>query len=64
MCHGFHVYLVLHQHGNIYKHVMELLNAAFQPHDVFMTGFDFIQCLLVDLGLCDLQKETKTKYLD
>lgn len=61
LCLGFHVYLVFHQHGDINKHVMKLLDAAFQPHDVFVTGLDLVQGLLVNLGLCDLQKETETK---
>lgn len=41
-------YLVLNQHGNVNKHVMELLDAAFQSHNVFVTSFDLVQGLLVD----------------
>lgn len=52
-------YLVLNQHGNINKHVMELLDAAFQSHNVFMTSFDLIQGLLVDFWVHDLQKNPK-----
>ena len=47
-------YLVLHQHGDVHKHVMELLDAALQTHDVFVSRLNLIQSLLVDLGLCDL----------
>lgn len=53
------VYLVFHQHGNINKHVMKFFDAAFQPHDVFVTSLNLIQGLLVDLGLCDLCVEKK-----
>lgn len=55
------VYLVLNQHGDIDKHVMELFDAAFQPHDVFVTSLNLIQGLLVDLRVHDLGgAETKT----
>lgn len=48
-------YLVLNQHGNINKHVMELLDATFKSHNVFMTSFNLIQGLLVDFWVHDLQ---------
>lgn len=51
------VYLILNQHGDIDKHVMELLDAVFQPLDVFVTSFDLIQGLLVDLRVHDLRRE-------
>lgn len=40
--------LVLDQHGDVDKHVVELFDAAFQSHDVFVASFDLIQGLLVD----------------
>lgn len=51
------VYLILNQHGDIDKHVMELFDAVFQPHDVFVTSFDLMQGLLVDLRVHDLRRE-------
>lgn len=51
------VYLVLNQHGDVHKHVMELFDAAFQSHDVFVTSFNLIQGLLVDLRVHDLRRE-------
>lgn len=51
-----HTYLILDQHGDVHKHVMELLDAALQPHDVFVSGFDLVQGLLVDLGVHDLSR--------
>ena len=59
MCHRS-VYLVLNQHGNIHKHVMELFDAAFQPHDILMTSLNLIESLLVDLRLRDLMKGKET----
>lgn len=50
------MYLILNQHGDVHKHVMELLDAALQPHDVFVSGFDLVQGLLVDLGVHDLRR--------
>ena len=47
-------YLVLNKHGDVHKHVMELLDAALQTHDVFVSRLDLIQSLLVDLRLGDL----------
>ena len=47
--------LVLHQHGDVDKHVVQLLDAALQPHDVLVPPLDFTQRLLRDLRVHDLQ---------
>lgn len=49
-------YLILHQHGDVHKHVMELLDAALQPHDVFVPTLNLAEGLLGDLGVNDLQQ--------
>lgn len=48
-------YLVLDQHGNIDKHVVELFDATFQPHDVLVTSLNLIQGLLVDFRVHNLR---------
>ena len=48
-------YLVLNKHGDVHKHVMELLDAALQPDDVLVSGFDLVQGLLGDARVHDLQ---------
>lgn len=62
--------LVLNQHGNINKHVVEFFNAALQPHDVFVTSLDLIQGLLVDLRVhdlwgreCEVTRDTQLKRI-
>lgn len=42
------LYLALHQHGDVYKHIVQLLDATFQTDDVFVSGFDFTQGLFRD----------------
>lgn len=49
-------YLILHQHGNVHKHVMELLDAALQPHDVLVPTLNLAEGLLGNLGVNDLQQ--------
>ncbi len=49
------VYLALHQHGNVHKHVMQLLYAALQTHNVFVTCFNLTQRLFGDPRIHDLQ---------
>lgn len=49
-------YLILHQHGDVHKHVMELLDAALQPHDVLVPTLNLAEGLLGNLGVNDLQQ--------
>ena len=49
-------YLILHQHGDVHKHVMELLDAALQPHDVLVPTLNLTECLLGNLRVDDLQQ--------
>lgn len=42
------VYLALHQHGDVHKHVMQFLYAALQTHNVFVTRFNLTQRLFRD----------------
>ncbi len=42
------LYLALHQHGDVYKHIVQLLDAAFQTDDVFVSGFNLTQGLFRD----------------
>lgn len=53
-CRG--LYLALHQHGDVYKHVVELLDATFQTNDVFMSGFNLTKSLFWDARINYLQK--------
>lgn len=47
-------YLALHQHGNVYEHVVELFDAALQADDVLVPGFDLTQGLFRDARVHDL----------
>lgn len=49
------VYLALHQHGDVHKHVMQLLYAALQTHNVFVTRFNLTQRLFGYPWIHDLQ---------
>lgn len=49
------VYLALHQHGDVHKHVMQLLYAALQTHNVFVTCFNLTQRLFGDPWIHNLQ---------
>lgn len=51
------MYLILNQHGDVNKHVMQLFDATFQSHDIFVTSLNLIQGLLVDLRVHDLWRE-------
>lgn len=51
-------YLILHQHGDVHKHVMKLLDAALQPHDVLVPSLDLTEGLLRNLRVNDLQQAT------
>lgn len=42
------VYLALHQHGDVYEHIVQLLDATFQTDDVFVSGFNLTQGLFRD----------------
>lgn len=48
------LYLALHQHGNVNKHVMQLLDAAFQTDNVFVSGFNLTQGLFRDARVHNL----------
>lgn len=48
-------YLALHQHGDVYKHVVQLFDAALQADDVLVSGFDLTQGLFGDAGVHDLR---------
>lgn len=39
------IYLTFHQHGNVYKHIVQLLDATLQTDNVFVSGFNLIQGL-------------------
>lgn len=43
------MHLVFDDHGDVDEHVVQLLDAALQPHDVFVASLDLVQGLLVDL---------------
>ena len=47
-------YLVLHQHGDVHEHVVKLLDAALQPHDVLVPSLDLTEGLLGNLRVDDL----------
>lgn len=47
-------YLALHQHGDVYKHVVELFDAALQADDVLVPGFNLTQGLFRDARVHDL----------
>lgn len=47
-------YLALHQHGDVYEHVVELFDAALQADDVLVPGFDLTQGLFRDARVHDL----------
>lgn len=49
-------YLILHQHGDVHKHVMELLDAALQPHDILVPTLNLTEGLLGNLRVDDLQQ--------
>lgn len=50
------LYLAFHQHGNVNKHVVQLLDAALQTDDVFVSGFNFTQGLFGDARVHDLRR--------
>lgn len=52
-------YLALHQHGDVYKHVVQLFDAALQADDVLVSGFDLTQGLFGDAGVHDLRLTTR-----
>ena len=48
-------HLVLHQHGDVDEHVVKLLDAALQPHDVLVPALDLAEGLLGNLRVDDLR---------
>lgn len=50
------LYLAFHQHGNVNKHVVQLLDATLQTDDVFVSGFNFTQGLFGDTRVHDLRR--------
>ena len=52
-------HLVLHQHGDVHEHVVELLDAALQPHDVLVPALDLAEGLLGNLRVDDLWRATE-----
>lgn len=50
-------YLIFHQHGDVHKHVMELLDAALQPYDVLVPTLNLAEGLLGNLGVNDPRSE-------
>lgn len=52
-------YLVLHQHGNVHEHVVKLLDAALQPHNVLVPPLDLAEGLLGNLRVDDLRRSTQ-----
>lgn len=55
-------YLALHQHGDVYEHVVELFDAALQADDVLVPGFDLTQGLFRDARVHDLCWTQICKY--
>ena len=55
------MYLALHQHGDVYEHVVELLDAALQTHNVFVPRLDLIESLLRDPRVHDLQRAERSE---
>lgn len=53
------LYLALHQHGDVYEHVVQLFDAAFQAHNVLVSGLDLAQGLFGDAGVHDLRLATR-----
>lgn len=49
-------YLALNQHGDVYKHIVQLLNTTLQTDDVFVSGFNLIQGLFGDPRVYNLCK--------
>ena len=47
-------HLVLHQHGDVHEHVVKLLDAALQPHDVLVPALNLTEGLLGNLRVDDL----------
>lgn len=47
-------YLALHQHGDVYKHIVQLLDAALQTDNVFVPGFNLTQSLFRDPSVHNL----------
>lgn len=56
------LYLALHQHGDVYKHVVQLLDAALQTDDVFVSGFDLAQGLFRDPRVHNLSRGEVYSY--
>lgn len=56
------MYLALYQHGNVYKHIMQLLDAAFKTDNVFVSGFDLTQGLFRDPRVHNLQRVEVFRY--
>lgn len=52
-------YLALHQHCDVYKHVVQLFDAALQADDVLVSGFDLTQGLFGDARVHDLRWTTR-----
>lgn len=52
-------YLILYQHGDVHKHVMKLLDAALQPHNVLVPPLDLTERLLGNLRVDDLRQATQ-----
>lgn len=50
------LYLAFHQHGNVNKHVVQLLDATLQTDNVFVSGFNFTQGLFGDARVHDLRR--------
>lgn len=51
-------YLALHQHSDVYKHVVQLFDAALQADDVLVSRFDLTQGLFGNAGVHDLRLTT------
>ena len=49
-------YLALHQHGDVYKHIVQLLDATFQTDDVFVPRFNLTKGLFRDARVHNLCK--------
>lgn len=51
------LYLALHQHGDVNKHVVQLLDAALKTDDVFVSGLNFAQRLFRNTRVHNLRRE-------
>lgn len=55
-------YLAFHQHGDVYKHVVQLLDTAFQTDNVFVSRFNLTQGLFRNPRVYNLYEKRHTDF--